>query len=101
MQPDKVFKNIITLNTKWANIDLINRNEGKKVLSSILSDGTIVENSLKPNIGFDCTIFKKFNYKFLKSSISLSGKNLLSKETSISGISIYDKRYYFSINVKI
>lgn len=101
LQPDKVFKNIITLNTKWINIDLINRNEGKKVLSSILSDGTIVENSLKPNIGFDCTIFKKFNYKFLKFSISLSGKNLLSKETSISGISIYDKRYYFSINVKI
>ena len=101
LQPDKVFKNIITLNTKWINIDLINRNEGKKVLSSILSDGTIVENSLKPNIGFDYTIFKKFNYKFLKFSISLSWKNLLSKETSISGISIYDKRYYFSINVKI
>ena len=101
MQPDKVFKNIITLNSKGISIDIINRNEGEKVLSSIKPDGTIVTNSLKPNVGFDCTILKKINYKFLKFSVSISGKNLLSEETSISGISIYDKRYYFSINVDI
>ena len=58
MQPEKVFKNIISLNTKWFNIDLINRNEGEKVLSSLKSDGTIVTSSLKPNIGFDLLFLK-------------------------------------------
>ena len=101
MQPDKIFKNIITLKTRWLNVDFINRNEGEKVLSTYSIDGEIIQNKLEPNIGFDCTVYQNINLRFIKSSISISGKNLLSKETSLGGISIYDKRYYLSLNVSI
>jgi hypothetical protein len=101
MQPDKIFKNIITLKTRWLNVDFINRNEGEKVLSTVSNDGEIIQNKLEPNIGFDCTVYQNINLRFIKSSISISGKNLLSKETSLGGISIYDKRYYLSLNVSI
>ena len=97
----KIFKNIITLKTPWINVDFINRNEGEKVLSTVTTNGEIIQNKLEPNIGVDCTVYKNINLRFIKSSVSISGKNLLSKETSLRGVSIYDKRYYLSLNVSI
>jgi hypothetical protein len=101
MQPNRVFKNIISFKTRLIKVDIINRNEGEKIVSSLKEDGSIIENKLDPALGFDCNISKNFNYKFLKFSVSMNGKNLLSEKTSINGISIYDKRYYLKINVKV
>ena len=101
LQPEKMIRNIIAINNKWFNVDLINRSESKKTLSSISNNGTIVTSDIKPTLSYDLIIYRKLNYKFIKSSFSLSGKNLQNKKDSLNGISINDRRYTVSFNVFI
>ena len=101
LQPEKMVRTIISLKNRWFNIDFINRSESNKNISWLNESGTIETNNIKSNISYDLIFYKKIDYKFLKTSFSLSGKNLQNNSDVLNGISINDRRYNLSFNVSI
>ena len=52
-QPEKIIRNKIQLKTKFFNIDLIYKIEGKRQITSINSDLSMIQNYIKPINNFD------------------------------------------------
>ena len=98
-QPEKNIRNKIQLKTKFFNIDLIYKIEGKRQITSINSDLTMIQNYIKPINNFDINLHRDFSMNGFEGSISLSGRNLKNISQELNGVSIYDRRFILNINI--
>jgi len=80
-------------------IDLIYKIEGKRQITSINSDLTMIQNYIKPINNFDINLHRDFSMNGFEGSISLSGRNLKNISQELNGVSIYDRRFILNINI--
>ena len=98
-QPEKIIRNKIQLKTKFLNIDLIYKIEGKRQITSINNDLEMIQNYIKPINNFDINLHRDFVMNGFEGSISLSGKNLKNISQELNGVSIYDPRFILNIRI--
>ena len=101
LQPEKMVRNVITIKNKWFNIDLIHRSESSRQITTVSSSGSIKPNYLEPVTDYDLNLSTHIKYKWIKTILSISGKNLNNQSQELDGISIYDPRYSFNIMFSI
>ena len=98
-QPEKIIRNKIQLKTKFFNIDLIYKIEGKRQITSINSDLAMIQNYIKPINNFDINLHRDFSMNGFEGSISLSGRNLKNISQELNGVSIYDRIFILNIMI--
>jgi len=101
LQPERMVRNVITIKNKWFNIDLIHRSESSRQITTVSSSGSIKPNYLEPVTDYDLNLSTHIKYKWIKTILSISGKNLNNQSQELDGISIYDPRYSFNIMFSI
>ena len=101
LQPERMIRNLITIKNKWFNIDLIHRSESSRQITTVTGSGSIKANYLEPITNYDLNFSTQIKYKWIKTIISISCKNINNQSQELDGISIYDRRYSFNIRVSI
>ncbi len=80
---------------------LIYRKESQKFLTSLNSENNLSYSMLDGIQTFDLAIDKKIKYRMLDLGLNFSAKNLNSPNQELIGVSVYDRRYVFSISLLI
>ena len=96
-QPEKIIRNKIQLKTRFFNIDLIYKIEGKRQITTMNNDLTMIHNYVKPINNFDINIHRDFSMNRFQGTISVSGRNLKNISQELNGVSIYDRRFILNI----
>ena len=99
LQPERMMRNIISINNKWFDLDLVHRSESARQITTIKSSGAIKPNYLEAISNYDVNLSSDLKYKWINTVISLSAKNINDSSQELDGVSIYDRRY--SLNVKV
>ena len=99
LQPDKMVRNKITLKIKWFQLDLIHRSESARQVTSIDSEGEILDNRLDAIQNYDANLSLKLKFRNYKGTISFSGKNLNNESQELNGISLFDQRYILNLGL--
>ena len=99
-QPEKIIRNKIQLKTKLFNIELIYKIEGKRHITTMNNDLTMIQNYVKPINNFDINIHRIFSMNRFQGTISVSGRNLKNVSQELNGVSIYDRRYILNIMMR-
>ena len=90
-----------TINTKYFDMLIKMRSEGKKYISSRNVFGTLEIVELDQSNYFDILIYKNLNYKIFNIGVSLSAENLFFKKLIIDNLSLFPNRYSININLFI
>jgi len=93
LQPERMNRNMISINNKWFTLDLIHRGESSRQITTINSSGAIKPNYLKPITNYDINLSTDIHFRKFKGILSLSGINLNNTAQQLDGVSIYDRRY--------
>jgi len=93
LQPERMIRNMISINNKWFTLDLIHRGESSRQITTINSSGAIKPNYLKPITNYDINLSTDIHFRNFKGILSLSGINLNNTAQQLDGVSIYDRRY--------
>jgi len=101
LQPDKMLRNIMTINNKWFNMELIQRSESSRQITTVGQNEIHNQTRLEPITNFDINIYKRLQIGNFKTSFNFSIKNINSSSQTLEGISIYDKRYSLNISIAI
>ena len=101
LQPDKMIRNIITIKSKWINLNLIHRSESSRQITTVLNTGTLSTNFLDPIANFDITIASNLTVRAVKLSTTFSVRNINNMTQELEGISLYDRRYLLKFMVSI
>ena len=96
-QPEKIIRNKIQLKTRFFNIDLIYKIEGKRQITTMNNDLAMIHNYVKPINNFDINIHRDFSMNRFQGTISISGRNLKNVSQELNGVSIYDSRFILNI----
>ncbi len=99
LQPDKMVRNKITLKIRWFQLDLIQRSESARQITSINSTGTFLDNRLDAIQTYDANLSLKLKFRDYKGTISISGKNLNNESQVLNGISLFDQRYNLNLGL--
>ncbi|MBT6516928.1 MAG: hypothetical protein HOK59_04235, partial [Candidatus Marinimicrobia bacterium] len=99
LQPDKMVRNKITLKIRWFQLDLIQRSESARQITSINSTGTFLDNRLDAIQTYDANLSLKLKFREYKGTISISGKNLNNESQVLNGISLFDQRYNLNLGL--
>ena len=100
MQPISISRNSISLNLGLLSAKLALKDEGGRGLTTVNSDGALVNNYLKEHGSVDVNISYKIKFRDFTTSIAIFGQNLNDDSQSLDGSSIYDKRVYLSVGVE-
>ena len=100
MQPISISRNSISLNLGLLSAKLALKDEGGRVLTTVNSDGALVNNYLKEHRSVDVNISYKIKFRDFTTSVAIFGQNLNDDSQSLDGISIYDKRVYLSMGLE-
>ena len=101
LQPDKMIRNIITIKSKWINLNLIYRSESSRQITTVSNSGTLSTNFLDPISNFDITIASNLIVRDVKLSTTFSVRNINNMTQELEGISLYDRRYLLKFMVSI
>jgi len=99
LQPDKMVRNKITLKIRWFQLDLIQRSESARQITSINSTGEFLDNRLDAIQTYDANLSLKLKFRDYKGTISFSGKNLNNESQELNGISLFDQRLYLNLGI--
>jgi len=99
LQPDKMVRNKITLKIRWFQIDLVQRSESARQITSINSTGEFLDNRLDAIQTYDANLSLKLKFRNYKGTISFSGKNLNNESQVLNGISLFDQRYNLNLGI--
>jgi len=100
MQPISISRNSVSLNLGSLSAKLALKDEGARVLTTVNSDGDLVNNYLKEHRSVDVNISYKIKFRDFTTSVAIFGQNLNDDSQSLDGISIYDKRIYLSMGLE-
>ena len=101
LQPDKMIRNIITIQSKWIDLNLIHRSESSRQITTVSNIGTLKTNFLDPITNFDLTITSNLTFKTLRLSTNFSVRNINNMTQELEGVSLYDRRYLLKFMVSI
>ena len=101
LQPDKMIRNIITIKSKWINLNLIHRSESSRQITTVSNTGTLSTNFLDPIANFDITIASNLTVRAVRLSTTFSVRNINNMTQELEGISLYDQRYLLKFMVSI
>ena len=101
LQPDKMIRNIITIQSKWIDLNFIHRSESSRQITTISNIGNLRTNFLEPITNFDLTITNNLNFRGLRLSTNFSVRNINNMTQELEGISLYDRRYLLKFMVSI
>lgn len=101
LQPEKIIRNIISINNKWFKLELIHRSESARQITTIKSSGAIKPNYLESISNYDIHLSSNLKYKWMNTIFSISVKNINENAQELEGVSIYDRRYLASMKVSI
>jgi len=99
LQPDKMVRNKITLKIRWFQLDLVQRSESARQITSINSSGEFLDNRLDAIQTYDANLSLKLKFRNYKGTISFSGKNLNNASQVLNGISLFDQRYNLNLGL--
>ena len=99
LQPDKMVRNKITLKIRWFQLDLVQRSESARQITSINSTGEFLDNRLDAIQTYDANLSLKLKFRNYKGTISFSGKNLNNESQILNGISLFDQRYNLNLGL--
>ena len=99
LQPEKMVRNKVSFKIKWFQLDIIQRSESARQVTSINQDGEYLENKLEPINTNDMNLSFKLKRADFIGIISFSGKNLGNTSQELNGISIFDKRFALSLGL--
>ena len=97
MQPLSILRNNILF--KWGSFQakITLKKEGRRVLSTINSLGELENNYLSDYQALDAHVSYVFSIGDYKANVAIFGQNLNDKSQVLEGISIFDKRVFFSL----
>ena len=101
LQPDKMIRNIITIKSKWINLNLIHRSESSRQITTVSNTGTRSTNFLDPIANFDINIASNLTVRDVKLSTTFSVRNINNMTQQLDGISLYDRRYLLKFMVSL
>ena len=89
------------INTKYFEMIIKMRSEGKKYISleSVYGDNETLE--LKQSNYLDVVIYKNLNYRIFNLSLSFSAENLFFKKLVIDNLNLFDNHYSANVNLTI
>ena len=96
-KPDLKFTAGFTLDIKNFNLDFVWFYETEREGKILASYGQLQDLSLPPFSNIDIHIKKSFNLWRVHTFVSLSGRNIFSKERALEGITLRDRRIYFTL----
>ncbi|MGY8787829.1 MAG: TonB-dependent receptor [Fidelibacterota bacterium] len=99
LQPDKLIRNTISLKIKWFQLDLTQRSESARQVTTINREGDYLQNKLEPINSYDMNLSFNLKMSDFNGAVSISGKNLGMTSQELNGISILDKRYTLNFGV--
>ena len=99
LQPDKMLRNKITLKIRWFQLDLVQRSESARQITTINSTGELLDNRLDTIQTYDANLSLKLKFRNYKGTISFSGKNLNNESQVLNGISLFDQRYNLNLGL--
>ena len=96
-----MIRNIITIKSKWINLNLIHRSESSRQITTVSNTGTLSTNFLDPISNFDMTIASNLIVRDVKLSTTFSVRNINNMTQQLEGISLYDRRYLLKFMVSL
>jgi len=100
MQPISSLRNSIMFDLGNMKVKVSFKKEGSRVLNTIGDDGVLENNYLEDYQSFDINASYLINFRDYKASIAIFGQNLNDDSQVLEGISIFDKRFYFSLGIQ-
>jgi len=100
LQPENISRSTLKFKLKKIQSVVTYRRESSRVLAVVnIDDNEFTQNRLPEIENIDIGITVIIPWKDWQISTSISGKNLLNQSIELNGISLFDKRYTFSVGI--
>ena len=100
LQPRTISRHYIILNIGSFKARFVIKNEGKRVMTTLSKERSMVNNYLDKHSSMDISLSHSLTFRDFIFSLGLFGQNLNDDSKVLDGISIFDKRIYVSIGLE-